>query len=103
MKGCPPLRARRRVIVGIAATLALAVVSIGSGAKPLAGVALPISQARASDPLVVGGSRVASLLGVRVGDIVGFRWSNGWVQIPVQVDQRKLVELNTVYGKPCSW
>ena len=55
MKGCTPSRTRRRVIVGIAATLALAAVSIGSRAKPVAGVALPISQARASDPLVVGG------------------------------------------------
>ena len=33
-----------------------------------------------------------------VGDIVAFRYASGaWTQVPVQVDQRKTIELNTVY------
>jgi hypothetical protein len=62
----------------------------------------PIAESRAADPVVVAGSLVPSLKGVPVGDIVAFRWSSRWVQVPVQVDQRKLVELNTVYGQPAN-
>ena len=73
-----------------------------SVAGPAAGAPTPIAQTRSADPIVVGGGLVPSLTGVPVGDIVAFRWVNGWRQVPVQIDQRKRVELNTVYGKPAN-
>lgn len=58
---------------------------------------------RPGDPVVFTGSKVPSLVGVPVGDIVAFRYSvAGWTQIPVQVDQRKTVELNTIYHQPAN-
>jgi hypothetical protein len=62
----------------------------------------PIAQTRSTDPAVFTGALLPSLNGVPVGDIVVFRWANGWAQVPVQIDQRKRVELNTVYGKPAN-
>lgn len=40
------------------------------------------------DPVVIAGSSVPRLLGWQPSRIVGFRWKNGWQQIPVQVDER---------------
>src|SRR5207302_11229103 len=49
------------------------------------------------------GAQVAALKGAAVGDIVAFSWRNGaWVQMPVQVDQRKTIELNTAYNQPAN-
>jgi hypothetical protein len=58
---------------------------------------------RQLDPVVITGAQLPSFAGVPVGEIVGFAWRNGaWAQGPVQVDQRKTVELNTVYNKPAN-
>src|SRR5436189_4633668 len=95
-------RTRFGLTGSLAAALTLAVAAAASVAGPAAGAPTPIAQARAADPVVVGGSLVSSLTGVPVGDIVAFRWVNGWAQVPVQVDQRKRVELNTVYGQPAN-
>jgi hypothetical protein len=93
---------RYGVIGAFAAALTLAVTAAASMAGPAAGSTAPISQTRAADPVVFGGSLVPSLIGVPVGDIVAFRWANRWVQSPVQIDQRKRVEMNRVYGKPAN-
>jgi hypothetical protein len=93
---------RGRTIGALVAVLAIAVATAGPAVGPAAGVVPPIAESRAADPVVVAGSVVSSLKGVPVGDIVAFRWSNRWVQVPVQVDQRKVVELNTVYGQPAN-
>ena len=34
----------------------------------------------------------------RAGDVVAFRWVDGWDQVPVQVDERKQVDLGAVYN-----
>ncbi len=58
---------------------------------------------RQADPVVLTGAQVAALAGAPVGDILAFRYLNGtWTQFPVQVDQRKTVELNTVYDQPAN-
>jgi hypothetical protein len=91
----------RTMLGAFATTLVLTAAATGAG--PAAGVVPPpISQSRSADPAVIPGSLVPSLAGVPVADIVAFRWVNGWGQIPVQIDQRKRVELNTVYGKPAN-
>ena len=93
-------KSRIRLLGSLAA--ALSIVLAASVAGPAAGAPTPIAQARSADPIVVGGGLVPSLTGVPVGAIVAFRWVNGWQQVPVQIDQRKRVELNTVYGKPAN-
>ena len=53
---------------------------------------------RQTDPVVVSGATATGLAGVPVGDIVAFRYVSGtWKQVPVQVDERKTIELNTAY------
>jgi hypothetical protein len=58
---------------------------------------------RQTDPVVLTGAQVPALANVPVGDVVAFRYAGGkWVQFPVQVDERKTIELNTVYNKPAN-
>ncbi len=54
---------------------------------------------RSADPVVVTGADVPSLVGVAPASVVAFSRSGGqWVQVPVQVDERAMVDLATVYG-----
>jgi hypothetical protein len=53
---------------------------------------------RPEDPVVLTGAQVPSLASVSAGDVVAFRWFNGWDQVPVQVDQRKSIDLGAVYN-----
>ncbi len=56
---------------------------------------------RQTDPVVLTGAEVSALIGAPVSDIVAFHFTNGkWSQIPVQVDERKTIELNTAYHQP---
>ena len=41
-----------------------------------------------------------SASGMAPGDLVAFRYEAGWVQIPVQVDERDAVEFAQIYGDP---
>ena len=93
---------RRRVYAGLALAVAVIVPAAAGGSVAASAAATTVAQSRAYDPVVVGGAAVPALLGVPVGDIVAFRWANAWAQVPVQVDQRKVVELNTVYGQPAN-
>ena len=55
--------------------------------------------ARSADPVVITGSQVPALVGSPPGDIVAFRNTPtaGWQQIPVQVDERAVVNFGTTY------
>ena len=54
--------------------------------------------ARLEDPVVLTGSELgAPLVGMAPSDLVAFRWVGGWEQIPVQVDERAIVNFNNVY------
>ena len=93
----------RRTCARTATAAALALVAWSGFAPGRASSTVPpISEGRLADPVVVSGAAVPSLRSVPIGDIVAFRWSTRWVQVPVQVDQRKMVELNTVYGQPAN-
>ncbi|MFQ5599112.1 MAG: hypothetical protein ACE5G2_01010, partial [Candidatus Krumholzibacteriia bacterium] len=52
---------------------------------------------RPGDPVVLTGARLTALIGTVPADIVGFRWEGGWAQIPIQVDERMVVDFGTVY------
>jgi hypothetical protein len=56
---------------------------------------------RPADPVVVTGAEVRALVGAPPDRIVGFRASsNGWKQIPVQVDERLDTTIQAAYDLP---
>jgi hypothetical protein len=71
----------------------------------LAGVALGATGctlARPEDPVVLTGSQLPALSSVAAGDVVAFRYLQSWDQVPVQVDERKQVNFQTVYNNAVS-
>lgn len=64
-------------------------------ASPAGAVALN----RPADPVVITGATVPTLQRINPKTLVEFaRTATGWRQIPVQVDERKLLNFGTVYG-----
>ncbi|MDQ6696732.1 MAG: hypothetical protein M3Z46_04660 [Actinomycetota bacterium] len=88
--------ARRLSIHGAACAVALVLLAVSCSppGNP------PGTLTRPLDPVVMTGAQVSTLVGAPVGSIVAFHYDTaGWTQVPVQVDQRKTVELNTIYHK----
>lgn len=52
---------------------------------------------RPADPVVLIGGQIPGLA-VAPAEIVGFAWQDGWVQVPVQVDERVRVDFCTIYA-----
>jgi hypothetical protein len=59
---------------------------------------VPHALNRPSDPVVLTGANLPSFVGVAPGNLVAFRYSGGWQQVPVQVDERAVVDFSTVYN-----
>lgn len=56
---------------------------------------------RPEDPVVVTGNDVPRLAGSPPAKVIAYRYLNGqWQQVPVQVDERALIDLGTVYNQP---
>ncbi len=53
---------------------------------------------RDRDPVVLLGANVPTLVGLEPNHVVAFRYLGGWQQIPVQIDERKLVDFYVVYN-----
>jgi hypothetical protein len=71
----------------------------------LAAVALTVTGCtlnRPEDPVVLTGSQLPALSSVAAGDVVAFRWVDSWDQVPIQVDERKSVNFQTVYNNAVS-
>ncbi|MBN8867097.1 MAG: hypothetical protein J0H98_06055 [Solirubrobacterales bacterium] len=51
---------------------------------------------RDSEPIVLTGADTPLLVGARPGSIVAFNYADGWRQVPVQVDERKLIDYRPV-------
>lgn len=49
------------------------------------------------DPIVLTGADLSSLVGTDPARVVAFRYAAGWVQVPVQVDERAVVDFGTIY------
>jgi hypothetical protein len=62
-----------------------------------------VAQQRALDPVVFDGSAVPTLLGMAPNLVAAFRYDNGWVQIPVQIDQRAVVDFAQIRSGSFSW
>jgi hypothetical protein len=53
---------------------------------------------RDRDPVLLTGADLPSLVGLAPSAVVAFRYQGGWVQIPVQIDERDTASFNQVYG-----
>ena len=95
---------RRRALTGTA-VVGCAVLGIltGCSSDPARPAPDPIRSTldRPADPVVVTGDQASALAGARPDRIVGFRASSdGWTQIPVQVDERVATTVQAVYDLP---
>ncbi len=81
----------------IALPFALAIGLLSTGGTAAAATTL----ARPADPVVLTGAELPKLVGGPRANIVGFRWSGtDWVQLPIQIDERALVNFGKVYNNP---
>lgn len=62
--------------------------------------AATMSADRSGDPVVLEGGVVGPLIGSRPERLVAFSWKGGWRQVPVQVDERRMVDVKTLYPDP---
>ena len=53
---------------------------------------------RPADPVALTGADVPSLAGIAPGSLVAFAFDGGWTQIPVQVDERAVINFTQVYN-----
>ena len=86
----------RAILSGL---FALGVVTFGvmtTSAPPVGATSLQ----RAADPVVLTGADTPTLQGVGPGAIVGFAFGAGaWHFIPIQIDERAIVDLGTAYNQ----
>lgn len=89
--------ARRRVWgAGFVASVMFAV-AVGASPRPAGAVAIT----RTSDPVVLTGAQIPMLLNANPLYLVGFRWTGTtWVQIPIQIDERAVVNFGKIYNNP---
>jgi len=75
-------------------------VSLAAVIVVLTSCCIPASSAAArnADPVVLQGSQAQRVLGAAPGNVVAFRWQDGWRQVPVQVDERAVVHIGSAYG-----
>ena len=83
-------KSRRALARGLAALGAAVLIPAG---------AADAGEQRRGDPVVLSGASLQKLDGVAGGELVGFRYRDGrWKQIPVQLDERKLVDFGSAPG-----
>lgn len=90
-----PMRLRN---VSFVASAALVVSTLAVVPAPPASAA-PL--ARPADPVVLTGADLPTLVNGSKADLVGFRWTgSAWVQLPIQVDERAVVNFGKIYNDP---
>jgi len=82
---------RTRALTGIALGLTAAATTLPAAASAASGV-----PGRGSDPVVLEGAEAPSLLGADPDRVVAFSYDGGWEQVPVQVDERAVVDYGVV-------
>ncbi len=88
-----------RSLPGIAALVALVLLSgFAHGLHGTASASGGSTLARPEDPVVLTGADVPAFAGIAPHDLVAFEYTGGWVQIPVQVDERAVVDFRTIYN-----
>jgi hypothetical protein len=76
----------------------LSLIAVAALAAPAAASASTGFPDRESDPVVLDGSDVPALLGAEPGRVVAFSFDGGWHQVPVQVDERAMIDYAAVRG-----
>jgi hypothetical protein len=61
------------------------------------GNASAAATSRADEPVVLAGADLPTLAGTAPDRVVAFSWRGAWKQVPVQVDERALVDLRSLY------
>lgn len=90
---------RAAAALAVATMIALALsVRGGTAARAISSSTLD----RPADPVVMTGVEVPGLAGIAPSLLVAFRYDGGWQQIPVQVDERKWIDLVSIYNVPQS-
>jgi hypothetical protein len=92
----------KRKTAGLAVVVAFGLSACGLGtdsaSAPFKAGSGSATAMRAADPVILTGDDVASLRGIAPRQVVAFRWAQGaWQQIPVQVDERALIDLRSAY------
>ena len=67
--------------------------------KPPVGAAPARAADRAVWPVVISGADLLGLQGIPPKHLVAFQYAGQWRQIPVQVDERAVVEFHDIYNK----
>lgn len=80
---------KTRIHVVALLTTLFAVAAVGSQAAN--------SLARDEDPVVIRGTQLQSFAGVNPDSIVAFCYHDGWIQVPVQVAERDVVDFGVPY------
>lgn len=80
-----------RAPIGVALGLMAVVTALPPAAHAASGV-----PGRGSDPVVLRGADVPSLLGADPDRVVAFGYDGGWRQVPAQVDERAVVDYGVV-------
>ncbi len=88
------MRLRSFIIVGSVALMVAAVI-VPTGAAAAAPLARP------ADPVVLTGADLPTFDNGPRGPIVGFRWTgSAWAQLPIQIDERAVVNFGKIYNNP---
>ncbi len=53
---------------------------------------------RDRDPLIITGISLPKPIGTSPANMVAFRYNNGWVQMPVQIDEMNIINFGTIEG-----
>src|SRR5215207_7780789 len=77
-----------RLAVALAVACSLAAPAAASAAQGIPG--------READPVVLTGADATPLIGAPPGRVVAFSYDGGWKQVPVQVDERAMVDYAAV-------
>ena len=95
LRGCLPASSLFPLILAMVVVTTLSVVAARSAAPALAASTLT----RVEDPVVLTGADVPSLTGFAPNLLVAFQHDgSGWVQIPVQVDERDTKDFGVIYN-----
>jgi hypothetical protein len=87
----------RRAVILLSVLSVLALAALEGGARR----AVAISSTRQADPVVLTGANISTLTGIGPGKVVGFRWTGtGWTQVPIQIDERAVVNFSKIYHNP---
>jgi hypothetical protein len=91
----------RKLTLSTVSLPALAACLLAGGISAPAGAS---SLARPADPVVLRGAQLQfPLRGAPPVDLVAFRFDGGWIQIPVQVDERDIKDFGDIYGPAADW